>query len=114
VPGELYLGGPKVSLGYAGRKDLTAKAYMHMDSVVSGGRMYATGDRVRWLPSGDLEFLGRVDFQIKLNGQRIEAGEIEAVVEKHVAGVKEVLVMLRKSAGGADHLAAYVLPQCTA
>ena len=74
VPGELQLAGPKLARGYIARPDLTAKAFQYHDHQ----RLYATGDRVRWLLGGDLEFLGRVDFQIKLNGQRIEAGEIEA------------------------------------
>ena len=106
VGGELYLGGPKLSRGYSARPDLTAGSYTHcMDQ-----RLYRTGDRVRWLSSGELEFLGRVDFQIKLNGQRIEAGEIEAVITR-VPGVQAALVVPRKTAAGIDRLVTYLLPE---
>ena len=109
IAGLLYLGGAKVAAGYVGRPDLTSKGFQAFDNC-SYGRQYATGDRVRWLPSGELEFLGRLDFQIKLNGQRIEAGEIEAVL-RQVEGVDDALVLLR--GGGVDeapaHLAGYIV-----
>ena len=100
--GELELCGVQLARGYISRPDLTAKSFVHNKDQ----RLYATGDRVRWLPSGDLEFLGRVDFQIKLNGQRIEAGEIEGTILQ-LATVTDAVVMLRHSP---DRLVAYVRP----
>ena len=76
---ELYLGGRKAARGYIGRDDLTEASFKKLDTLPStAGRVYKSGDRVRWLRSGFIDFLGRVDFQIKLNGIRIETGEIEA------------------------------------
>ena len=78
VVGELHLSGSKLARGYVGGPDLTSRSFVYgLDR-----RLYSTGDRARWLGSGELEFLGRVDFQIKLNGQRIEVGEIEAVLRQ--------------------------------
>ena len=91
VAGELYLGGPKVARGYIGRKDLTDAGMVNVSALSMAGRLYRTGDRVRWLSDGNLEFLGRVDFQIKLNGQRVEAGEVEAVVQQ-AEGVQDCLL----------------------
>ena len=68
---------------------------LQVASVPNAGRLYKTGDRVRWLPDGNIEFLGRVDFQIKLNGQRIETGEIEAVL-RDIEGVQDALVVFDK------------------
>ena len=107
VPGELHLAGPKLARGYIGRPDLTARSFRHHSSLHQ--RLYATGDRARWLPSGDLEFLGRIDFQIKLNGQRIEPGEIQAAA-RSAAGVREAVVGLRPTAAGTDRLVAWVVP----
>ena len=100
---------PRVGRGYIGRDDLTAAAFMELETLPNVGRLYKTGDRVRWLVDGNLDFLGRVDFQVKLNGQRIETGEIEATI-KDVVGVSDVLVMLHKGTSGAASLVAYVLP----
>ena len=112
VAGMLCLCGPKVSRGYIGQPDLTAASFVHtaIDARTSLGRMYRTGDRVRWLHNGDIEFLGRVDFQIKLNGQRVEAGEVEAVA-RQTSGVRDALVELHKSEAGANQLVVYVVPQ---
>ena len=94
VAGELYLGGPKVARGYIGRPDLTEQSFVHVSTFPDAGNvLYKTGDCVRWLPDGNLNFLGRVDFQIKLNGQRIETGEIESVL-RQVKGVNDALVVL--------------------
>jgi amino acid adenylation domain-containing protein len=109
VIGELYSGGSKVARGYIGRPDLTAAAFVHSPDLPFAGRLYKTGDRVRFLPDGSVEFLGRVDFQIKLNGQRIEAGEIEAVL-RQVEGVRDAVVMVRLTPAGQARLVAYVVP----
>ena len=110
-PGELYLSGPKVAKGYVNQPDLT------INSFVEGPRqhtiLYRTGDRARWLPSGNLQFLGRFscDFQLKLNGQRIELGEIEEVLRQQIEHVQDAVVSVRKTPAGVDQLVAYVLPE---
>jgi amino acid adenylation domain-containing protein len=109
IPGELYVGGVGVTRGYLRRPDLTAERYLPDPfSGDAGGRLYRTGDRVRWLETGELDFLGRVDEQVKVRGFRIELGEIEAVVEAHPA-VRRCVVLVRGSGGDARVLA-YVVP----
>ncbi|HEU0076588.1 MAG TPA: amino acid adenylation domain-containing protein, partial [Longimicrobiaceae bacterium] len=107
VPGELYLGGAGVARGYLGRPGATAASFVP-DSLSGepGARLYATGDRVRWMASGGLEFLGRTDFQVKIRGFRIEPGEIEVVMAAHPR-VAAAAVVLR-GAPGARRLAGYV------
>jgi len=108
VAGELWLGGPKVARGYMGREDLTRGSMMELATLPDAGRLYKTGDRVRWLRDGNLDFIGRVDFQVKLNGQRLETGEIEATV-RLVEGVNDALVTVHKGSGTA-RLVVYVVP----
>jgi len=81
---------------------------MEVGSLMSAGRLYKTGDRVRWLADGRLDFLGRVDFQIKINGQRVETGEIESVLSQG-PGVRDALVIAKATSGGTMRLVAYVL-----
>ncbi|MFD1547406.1 non-ribosomal peptide synthetase [Nonomuraea guangzhouensis] len=108
VPGELYIGGLGPGRGYWRRPGLTAQRFLaDPHAVRPGGRMYATGDRARFLPNGDLEFLGRLDHQLKVRGFRIEAGEVEAALAAHPA-VGEPVVVTREEPGGDRRLVAYV------
>lgn len=113
VPGELYLGGDGVALGYLHRPDLTEAAFLPDPFRPGGHRMYRTGDRVRWLPSGAIEFLGRGDAQIKIRGFRVEPGEVEAALQS-VPGVGQCAVAAVMDAAGAKQLAAWVVPAAAA
>ncbi|MGW0042828.1 non-ribosomal peptide synthase/polyketide synthase [Rhodococcus sp. NPDC003348] len=108
VPGELYLAGAQLARGYVGRVDLTADRFV-ANVFEPGARMYRTGDLVRWNESGELEYLARTDFQVKLRGQRIELGEIEAALVADVR-IAQSVAMVRSDLGAGDHLVAYVVP----
>ncbi|MEU4805395.1 amino acid adenylation domain-containing protein [Actinosynnema sp. NPDC023587] len=103
VPGQLHVGGIAPARGYRGDPARTASAYLP-DPTVPGGRMYRTGDLVRLLPDGTLEFLGRVDDQVKLRGHRIEPGEVRAALLRH-PGLADAAVAVRSGT-----LVAYVVP----
>ncbi|HVR98124.1 MAG TPA: amino acid adenylation domain-containing protein, partial [Thermoanaerobaculia bacterium] len=109
VPGELCIGGAGLSRGYLGRPDLTADRFIpHPAAHRAGQRLYRTGDLARRLPDGRIEFLGRLDHQVKLRGFRIELGEIEAVLATHPA-ISEAVTMVREDAPGDRRLVAYLV-----
>ncbi|MCR8842232.1 amino acid adenylation domain-containing protein [Paenibacillus sp. SC116] len=107
VPGELWVGGDGVGRGYLNRVDLTQVAFIN-SSFRMGEKLYKTGDLVRWLPNGNLEFLGRKDHQVKIRGYRMELGEIEAHIRNH-EWVKEVLVIDMEEQSGTKALCAYIV-----
>ena len=110
VPGELLIGGVQVARGYLGRPELTAQRFVADPfSARPGDRVYRTGDRARFLEGGEIEFLGRLDDQVKVRGLRIEPGEIEAVLAEHPAVRQAVLRVFEPKAGDV-RLAAFYVP----
>ncbi|WP_018350831.1 non-ribosomal peptide synthetase [Longispora albida] len=107
VPGELHAGGRNVGRGYLGRPDLTAEKFVPDPYGAPGARLYRTGDQVRWRPDGTLEYLGRIDQQVKINGVRIEPGEIEAALVAHPEVSAAVVVPFEVN--GVKRLAAYIV-----
>jgi acyl-coenzyme A synthetase/AMP-(fatty) acid ligase len=107
VPGELHIGGIGLARGYHNRPELTAEKFIaHPFSTDPGSRIYKTGDLARYLPDGAIEYLGRLDHQVKLRGFRIELGEIESVLSQQ-ADVKSCIVVLREDKAGDKRLVAY-------
>ncbi|MDY7077385.1 MAG: amino acid adenylation domain-containing protein, partial [Chloroflexota bacterium] len=119
LPGELYIGGVGVARGYLNRPELTTERFIP-DPFASpaseggwegaGARLYKTGDLVRYLPDGNIEFLGRADFQVKIRGFRVELGEIETVLNRHPM-VQTAAVLDREEEPGNPYLAAYIVPE---
>ena len=111
VPGELFLAGSGLARGYFGRAALTAEKFLpNPFSTIAGARMYRTGDVARYLNDGNLDYLGRVDQQVKVHGLRIELGEIEALLAKQ-ASVLEVLIDVKRDGNQQPVLVAYVVPK---
>ncbi len=108
VPGELHIGGAGLARGYLNRPELTAEKFIP-NPFQPGSRLYKSGDLARSLPDGRIEFLGRIDQQVKLRGFRIELGEIEALLRRH-PGVGETVVVARADPPGGQRLVAYVAP----
>lgn len=132
VAGELHIGGDSLARGYLNQGNLTNEKFVHNffgdtkfreaepltfrsqaepgnESEDLSGRLYKTGDLARYLPDGNIEFLGRIDEQVKIRGFRIELGEIEAVIRQH-PGVREVIVLAREDQPGNKRLVAYIVP----
>ena len=110
VPGELHIGGVQLARGYLKQPELTAQKFISDPfSSEPGARLYKTGDLARFLPDGNIEYLGRIDHQVKLRGFRIELGEIETTLDSH-PGVMQSVAMVREDVPGDKRLAAYILP----
>jgi len=111
IPGELHVSGLGVARGYLNRSHLTLQRFISNPfSDKDGARIYKTGDLARYLPDGNIEFLGRIDAQVKVRGFRIELGEIEAVLRQH-PGVQETAAIACKDSSGNQRLTAYIIPQ---
>uniref|UniRef100_UPI00313E721A amino acid adenylation domain-containing protein n=1 Tax=Dyadobacter sp. OTU695 TaxID=3043860 RepID=UPI00313E721A len=109
VAGELYIGGSGVARGYLNRADLTAERFI-ASPFVAGDRLYRTGDLGRWLPDGNIEYVGRMDDQVKVRGYRIELGEIESVLQT-APGISQGVVVARADGSGHKRLIGYYVGQ---
>jgi thioesterase domain-containing protein/2-polyprenyl-3-methyl-5-hydroxy-6-metoxy-1,4-benzoquinol methylase/acyl carrier protein len=111
--GEIYIGGAGLARGYLNRPELTAEKFIHNPfSNQPEDRLYRTGDLARYLPDGTLQYLGRVDHQVKVRGYRIEPGEIEATLKSHPA-VRDAVVVARQDHAGEPRLVAYMIGETT-
>ncbi|MEH2405965.1 MAG: amino acid adenylation domain-containing protein [Nostoc sp.] len=111
VRGEIYVGGAGVARGYLNRPELTVERFIpNSFSDKPNARLYKSGDQGRYLPNGDIEYLGRIDYQVKVRGFRIELSEIEAHLSQHPA-VRETVVIVRSDSASSQRIVAYVVPQ---
>lgn len=108
VAGELHVGGAGLARGYVGRPGLTAERFVPDPYGVPGARLYRTGDAVRWSDDGTLEYLGRLDQQVKVNGVRVEPGEVESALHAH-PGLRGAVVVAAPGPDGTDRLVGYVV-----
>ncbi|MBD2562852.1 MULTISPECIES: non-ribosomal peptide synthetase [Nostoc] len=109
IPGELCIAGAGLARGYLNRPELTVEKFIELDLFGKKERIYKTGDLARWLPDGNLEYLGRIDNQIKIRGFRIELGEIEALLNQH-DDVQASVVTAHEDNPGDKRLVAYIVP----
>ncbi|MBD2063918.1 non-ribosomal peptide synthetase [Funiculus sociatus GB2-A5] len=110
IVGELYIGGDGLAREYINRPDITAERFIYNPfNNQPESRLYKTGDLARYIPDGNIEFLGRIDNQVKIRGFRIELGEIEAILNQHPA-VRETVVIIGEEIPGDKHLIAYIVP----
>ncbi|MFP4414641.1 thioester reductase domain-containing protein, partial [Coleofasciculus sp.] len=110
VVGELYISGDGLARGYLNQPEMTEQRFIpNPFGHKSGGRLYKTGDLARYLPDGNIEFIGRIDNQVKIRGFRIELGEIETALSQH-PGVRESVVLARDDVPGDKRLIAYIVP----
>jgi acyl-coenzyme A synthetase/AMP-(fatty) acid ligase len=109
VPGELHITGDGLARGYLKREELTREKFV-ANPFQPGERMYKTGDLARWLPDGNIEYLGRLDNQVKVRGFRIEMGEIESELLRH-EDIKEAVVAARDDKEGTKYLCAYLVSE---
>ena len=111
VPGQLYIGGDGLARGYWNQPELTAERFIpNPFSDRPGARLYTTGDLVRWLPEGSLEFLTRIDHQVKIRGCRVELGEVERTLAQHPQ-VREAVIACSEDPSREKRLVAYVVPR---
>ncbi len=115
VSGELYIGGVGLARGYLNRPDLTAEKFIanpfatEEDIKLGYTRLYKTGDVCKWLPDGNIEYIGRTDHQVKIRGFRIELGEIESQLQK-IEGIQEAVVLVREDVPAQKRLVGYYTP----
>ncbi|WP_236145139.1 non-ribosomal peptide synthetase [Nostoc sp. CMAA1605] len=109
IPGELCIAGAGLAQSYLHRPETTAEKFLNVELCGKTERIYKTGDLARWLPDGNLQYLGRIDYQVKLRGFRIELGEIEASLLKHPK-IQEAVVLVREDSEHDQRLVAYVVP----
>ncbi|WP_193197120.1 non-ribosomal peptide synthetase [Nostoc sp. MG11] len=110
VAGELHIGGDGLARGYFKRPDLTAEKFIPNPFSQKATRLYKTGDLARYLPNGEIEYIGRIDHQVKVRGFRIELGEIEALINQYPA-VQETVVVVRKDSVDSQRIIAYLVPK---
>lgn len=110
IPGELYIGGDGVANGYLNRPELNDERFVANPFHAGGGKLYKTGDAVRYRSDGEVEYLGRLDLQVKVRGHRVELGEVESAVALH-PGVRQSLALIREDVPGDQRLVCYVVPE---